>query len=40
MKKLKFCQYNTKLMRYRLYPNLTCPNPTEGATENISGLHH
>ena len=22
-------------MGYKLYSNITCPNPTEGATENI-----
>ena len=23
-------------MAYKLYSNITCPNPTEGATENIT----
>ena len=28
-------------MGYKLCSNITCPNPTEGATENIGeGLHH
>ena len=30
-----------KKMGYKLCSNITCPNPTEGATENIGeGLHH
>ena len=28
-------------MGYKLYSNITCPNLTEGATENIGeGLHY
>ena len=23
-------------MAYKLYSNITCPNPTEGSTENIT----
>ena len=28
-------------MKYKLYSNIICPNPTEGATENVAeGLHY
>ena len=38
---MKFVNNYINKMGYKLYSDITCPNPTEGSTENIGeGLHY